>query len=394
MASNNPSTTEDQVSIAVLFGPLKAVLDNLLQQNQQLREEIDRLKQQHQDSITEERRIQSEMSAIQMQHQCLLEQLEQLNDLYRICSHELNQQARTTDDQPAPRWSQQGMTIAGGNGQGNELNQLTYPCAIAIGEGGKIYIADHGNCRIMEWESNVRNSRVVFDGQTEGDGICCPRDVIIDSRMNSLIFSDWMSRRVMRYSFDDHTHRNVITPIDCNHLFMDRDGSLYVSDWQRNEVKRWRAGETEGTVIAGGHGKGNHLNQLDQPTFLFVDDQCTVYISDVGNHRVMKWMKNAREGILVAGGNGQGNHLRQLERPQGIFVDSSSRIYIADQGNHRIIRWDTDAHEGIIIIGGTGQGQDDHHLHDPTGLAFDSQGHLYVVDQENHRIQKYDIVLS
>ena len=400
MASNNPSITEDQVSIGVLFGPLKSVLDNLVQQNQQFRGEIDRLKQQNREYVTEQtrnnERMQSEMNAIRAQHQSLLEQLEQLTDLYRICSHELNQQSRTTEDHPSenriPRYTQHGMTIAGGNGQGNELNQLKYPCTIAIGDGGKIYIADYGNCRIMEWESNVRNSRVVFDGQAEGSGVCCPRDVIIDPRMNSLIFSDWVSRRVMRYFCDDQTHRNVISPIDCNNLTMDRDGSLYVSDWQTDEVKRWRGGETEGTVIAGGNGKGNQLNQLDQPTFIFVDDQYAVYIADLGNHRVMKWMNNAREGIIVAGGNGQGDHLRQLSRPQGIIVDPSGRIYIADHGNNRVICWDREAREGVIIIGGNGQGHEDHQLHGPTGLAFDSDRHLYVVDQENHRIQKFEII--
>lgn len=54
---------------------------------------------------------------------------------------------------------------------------------------------------------------------------------------------------------------------------------------------RWKIGETNGIVVAGGHGKGNRLDQLDRPTYLCVDQS---------NNRVMKWAKNAVEGIVVA----------------------------------------------------------------------------------------------
>ena len=33
-------------------------------------------------------------------------------------------------------------------------------------------------------------------------------------------------------------------------------------------------------VVAGGNGKGNHLNQLNCPTYIFVDQNHSVYVSD------------------------------------------------------------------------------------------------------------------
>src|SRR6185437_7593894 len=102
---------------------------------------------------------------------------------------------------------------------------------------------------------------------------------------------------------------------------MDNNGDLYVSDFQKNEVRRWKIGETNGTIVAGGNRKGNHLSQFNEPTYLFVDQYHSVYVSDWGNHRVMKWMKGAKEGIVVAGGQGQGNNLTQLNNPYGVMVD-------------------------------------------------------------------------
>ena len=391
MASSNTTNEEDQ-----LFGPLKSVLNQLVQQNKQYREEIDRLKQQNDEQRRKSEQIQVEMNDIRARHETLLEQLGQLTDLYRIYNHELYVQHREPVERVlVKKWKQHGTTIAGGNGQGNELNRLKYPYGLAIDETTrKISIADYGNCRIVEWDSNGREGRVVFDGHEETNQISCPRDVIIDQQMNSLIFTDWISRRVVRYSHQDQTCRNVISNTDCHGLAMDKDGSLYVSDWKKHEIRRWRRGEAESTVVAGGNEKGNQLNQLDQPTFIFVDDHYALYISDCGNHRVMKWMADAREGIIVAGGNNQGNHLNQLSHPQGIRVDRFGRVYIADQDNDRVIGWDKDAREGVLIVGSNGKGQADNQLNNPTGLAFDRQGNLYVVDQENHRIQHFEIDLS
>ncbi|CAF5064641.1 unnamed protein product, partial [Rotaria socialis] len=91
---------------------------------------------------------------------------------------------------------------------------------------------------------------------------------------------------------------------------------LYVSDDEKHEVRRYQLGEKNGTLVAGGNGKGDGLNQLNVPTYLFVDRQQTVYVSDNNNHRVMKWAEGAKEGIVVAGGQGYGNALTQLSYPR------------------------------------------------------------------------------
>ncbi|CAF1106972.1 unnamed protein product [Rotaria sp. Silwood1] len=140
---------------------------------------------------------------------------------------------------------------------------------------------------------------------------------------------------------------------------MDENGSLYVTDWVKDEVRRYRRGECQGTVVAGGNGRGNGLDQLFYPHYVFVDRDHSVYVSDWGNDRVMKWVKGAKQGIVVAGGQGGGNGLTQLSYPKGVVVDQLGTVYVADWGNARIMRWPKGTTQGSVIVGGNVRGNCD-----------------------------------
>ena len=257
-----------------------------------------------------------------------------------------------------------------------------------------LYIADHGNHRIVECRLDRNYSRIIAGGNAQGnriDQLNQPTDVIIHRENNDLIIADFGNRRVMRLSHHSNSlPQIIIDDIDCSRLAMHVDGTLYVSDWKSNEVRRWKKGERQGTLVAGGNRKGNQLNQLNIPTFLFVNDDHTLYISDCYNHRVMKWVKDAKEGIVVAGGNGQGDGLTQLSSPQGVIVDHSGQIYVADKDNNRVMRWRKEEKEGTIVVGGKSRRDEKNQLNHPVGLSFDGERNLYVGDRRNHRIEKFE----
>ena len=295
-------------------------------------------------------------------------------------------------------WKQAGTTVAGGNGQGNQLSQLWHTTSICIDDKDDqiMYISDCGNHRIVEWKCNGQRGKIVAGGNGRGNrtiNLDYPRDIIIDRETNSFIICDYENRRVMRWSRQNNTENGeiIISDILCYGVTMDKSGSLYVSDVERNVVKRWKRGDQKGTIVAGGNGQGTHLHQLHGPTFIFVDDDYSLYVSDSENHRVMKWLKDAKEGIVVAGGNGSGNSSSQLYSPRGVIVDQLGQIYVADNGNHRVMRWCKGAKEGTIIVGGNGRGGRSNQLDSPHGLAFDQQGNLYVAEYGNERIQKFEI---
>ncbi|CAF4221923.1 unnamed protein product, partial [Rotaria sordida] len=167
------------------------------------------------------------------------------------------------------------------------------------------------------------NGQVVVGGNGYGnrlDQLNYPSDVLIDKETDSLIICDRVNQRVVRWSRRSDTTQGeiLIDNILCSGLAMDDQRYLYISDTDKDEVRRYQIGDKNGTIVAGGNGKGAGLNQLNELTYIFVDQQQTVYISDKDNHRVVKWNKGAKEGIVVAGGQGEGNALTQLSYPDGL----------------------------------------------------------------------------
>ncbi|CAF3549250.1 unnamed protein product [Rotaria sp. Silwood1] len=294
------------------------------------------------------------------------------------------------------KWIQNAVCVAGGNGYGTGINQLAYPYGLFVDDDNQtIYIADSSNHRIMAWECGSTTGRVVAGGNGQGnraDQLNYPRDVIVDRARDSLIICDNQNKRVVRWPRQNSTSgETIITNVECWGLTMDDNGFLYVVDYDKHEVRRYGIEDTQGTVVAGGNGQGNHLDQLNNPRYVFVDRDHTVYVSDLSNHRVMKWMEDAKQGIVVAGGQGQGSALTQLSYPDGMVVDESGTVYVSDCGNCRIMRWPEGATQGSIIAGGNGLGDQANQLNLPTGLSSDRQGNLYVSDHHNHRVQKFNI---
>ena len=240
------------------------------------------------------------------------------------------------------RWSQNGVTVAGGNGYGNILNQLYYPWGLDIDDDNQsIVIADWGNDRIVEWRIGASHGKVIAGGRGQGnrlDQLNYPSDVLIDKETNSLFIADLGNERVLRWSRCQETTQGemIIDNIGCWGLATDHQRYLYVSDFRKHEVQRYTIGDKNGIIVAGGNGQGNQLNQLNFPTYLFVDEEQAVYVSDWYNDRVMKWNKGAKEGMVVAGEQGQGSALTQLSYRRGLFVDTSDTICVVDARNDSV----------------------------------------------------------
>lgn len=292
-------------------------------------------------------------------------------------------------------WQNNAITAAGGTAYGNGMNQLSGPRGLYIGDDQTVYVSDQYNHRIVEWKWGTTSGRIVAGGNGQGNGahqLDRPYDVILDKKYDSIIISDWGNNRLVRWPLRNSTvGETIISNIYCAGLAMDENGSLYVVNWAQHEVRRYQAGDTKGTVVAGGNGQGNHLNQLYNPWYVFVDRDHSVYVSDRSNHRVMKWEEFSKQGIVVAGGQGQGNNLTQLHSPLGVIVDQLGNVYVSDRGNDRIMRWPKGATQGSIAVGGNSRGAQSNQFSDPWDLSFDRHGNIYVVDYGNHRVQRFAI---
>ncbi|CAF3927408.1 unnamed protein product, partial [Rotaria sp. Silwood1] len=104
-----------------------------------------------------------------------------------------------TDTHKNSKRQQCGITVAGGNRQGNGINQLSNPCGLYVDNGQTIYVAEWSNHRIMEWKRGATSGQVVAGGNGQGSGdhqLDNPQDVIIDKERDSLIICDYSNRRV------------------------------------------------------------------------------------------------------------------------------------------------------------------------------------------------------
>ncbi|CAF4103550.1 unnamed protein product, partial [Rotaria sp. Silwood2] len=267
------------------------------------------------------------------------------------------------------RWKQNGVTVAGGNGKGAGINQLSMPSGLYVDDEQTIYVADRENHRIVEWKSGATSGRVVAGGNGMGSNanqLYQPFDVIVDKESDSLIICDQGNKRVVRWPRRNGiSGETIISNIFCRGLTMHDDGSLYVIDNENSEVRRYRRGESQGTVVAGGHGSGHDPNQLFGPQYIVVDKDHAVYVSEHGQSRVTKWVEGVEGRIIVAGGNGKGPQLMRMVYNEGILVDQLGTVYVADLGNGRIMRWTKGATEGSIVVGGNGNGQASNQLNMP-----------------------------
>ena len=297
------------------------------------------------------------------------------------------------------KWKQHGTTVAGGNGPGKGLNQLNSPKRVYFDDKEQsIYIADYFNDRIVKWKLGEHNGEIVAGGTSKGnrtDQLNSPSDMFVDHNHQSLIICDRGNERVVRWPFEAQQDKQIIVEnIGCYGLIMNEKEDLFVSDSTKHSVRRWRKGEQgEGTIVAGGNGYGDQLNQLKSPTSIFVDRHETVYVSDYHNHRVMKWMKDAKKGIIAVGGWNRGSSLNQLSYPNGLIVNEAGDIYVTDSLNNRVMYWAAGSKEGRVIVGGNGRGNKFNQFYYPTDLSFDSENnlYLYVTDSRNHRIQRFDV---
>ncbi len=295
---------------------------------------------------------------------------------------------------PNTSWRQNAFTVA--EGAEDDEKSTLYPFGFQIDDDDQtLVVADYLHHRVLEWKFGATNGQVVAGGNKQGHQnhqLNFPTDLIIDKQNQTLIICDRENRRVVQWPRRGGTTGEVIIAhIKCFGLTMDTDRFLYITNLEKHEVTRWKIGESQGTVVAGGHGPGDRLNQLNTPHFIFIDDDQSLFVSDSYNHRVMKWTKDAKEGVVVSGGEGAGSGLTQLSSSEGVFVDQWGSVYVSDCLNHRVMRWTNGATEGSVIVGGNESGNGGNQLNCPMGLSFDSDGNMYVGDYNNNRIQKFDV---
>lgn len=182
-----------------------------------------------------------------------------------------------------------------------------------------------------------------------------------------------------------------------NDVYIDRNGSLYVTDCYNSRIQKFINGSNVGVTIAGVTGSiGPSVNQLDNPRYLTFDSTDTyMYVADSNNNRIMRYLTNSTSGtngILVAGGTGANDINTSLNYPWGIhYLPSvSNDLFIANYDGHSVMRWTPGASSGVFVAGTPGvSGSNSTLLNNPRSIKINNYLNTYVVDSGNNRVQMF-----
>ncbi|GAB3493261.1 hypothetical protein GCM10027341_08350 [Spirosoma knui] len=304
-----------------------------------------------------------------------------------------------------------GVTVAGG--LPSAATQFDYASGVYVDGLGNVYVSDESNHRIQKWEPGATQGITVAGGNGEGSGanqLSYPHGVFVDGAGNTYVV-DRYNNRIQKFPPNSTSATSGTTVAGGNGagsganqlnrplgIYVDGTDNLYVSDADNHRIQKFPPNSTSataGTTVAGGNGAGSGDNQLEDPSGVYVDGAGNIYVADTDNTRIQKFSPNstsATSGTTVAGGNGNGSEDIQLDRPYGVWVDGQGTIYVADSGNDRIQMFppnSTSATAGTTVAGGNGEGGGANQFDFPEGLFVDGAGNIYVADAVNSRIQKW-----
>ncbi len=292
-------------------------------------------------------------------------------------------------------FNQNGITVAGGNGAGNALNQLSNPHDVFVDNAGNLFVAELDGGRVTKWAPGATSGTIV------ATGLNWPSGVHVDASGNVYV-SERNTHRVTKWAPGAISGKVVAGGNGAgsalkqfnvpNDVYLDNNGNIFVTDRSNHRIMKWAPGASSGVIVAGGNGPGNALNQLNNPTYTGLDAVGNLYVSDRENDRVLKFPPGSNastNGVIVAGGNGPGNGLNQIDGAEGLFITPDGTVYVTSEDNARIMKWLPGAAEGVIVAGGNGAGSLPNQFLVAVGVCLDAQGNMYVGDGYNHRVQKF-----
>ena len=132
--------------------------------------------------------------------------------------------------------------MAGGNGQGGGISQLNYPHNFFLDNNQFLYIGDWNNHRVTKWKLGNTIGQIVAGGNGKGsrnDQLNYPVGIVVDRGRDSIFISDTGNNRTVQWSLQGaRSGKTIISGVGSTRLTMDEQGFLYVSDWNRQEVRR------------------------------------------------------------------------------------------------------------------------------------------------------------
>jgi uncharacterized protein (TIGR03663 family) len=217
------------------------------------------------------------------------------------------------------------------------------PRGVALARNGSMYVADTGNSRIVQLDS---------DGQ---------------------MINTWGTRTP-----DGQSPPSPGTFIEPWGIALDAQGNVYVADTWNHRIQKFdQAGKF---LLEWGHA-GQPSDGTDGfwgPRGIAIGTDGRVYVTDTGNKRVLVFDANGKF-LLEFNKSGGGS----LDEPVGIALGQNGQVYIADTWDQRVAIFSTD---GQFKTSWPVLGWNNDSLNNKPYLALDAQGRVYITDPEGYRV--------
>jgi sugar lactone lactonase YvrE len=306
---------------------------------------------------------------------------------------------------------------------------LDTPIGLAAGPDGLLYLADHGNGRILSLSSSGAVEVLIGPGDTSDPRLLAPEGIALAPTGESLFVTDPAGHRVWRIDLatgsaqpiagngqrgaGPDTADALLTSLETpSGIAAATDGTVYFTEFFAHRIRRLQDGTL--TTIAGsrvpgfaGDSSPALLARLRDPAGLAYAEGI-LYVADSGNNRVRAI--DLASGIIytVAGsgsagyaGDGAAARSALLNAPLAVAAAAAAPIlYISDSGNHRIRTVSLDSGT-ISTFAGTGTTEFNGDLLAvgataldlPGGLALSPLGLLFVSDTGHHIVRRTPVTL-
>lgn len=235
-----------------------------------------------------------------------------------------------------------GAPVAAWGSEGSGPGQFNDPWGVAVGPDGVVYVADTWNHRIQKLD---RDGRFLAEwgtyGQASGANALFygPRDLAVDSEGNVWV-TDTGNKRVVKFDPNGQLlgqwgsigvgEGQFMEPVG---IAIDAQGQVYVADTWNRRVQVFDAGFSflRQFPVEGWLGQ----SVVNKP-YLAVDASGNIYVTDPESYRVIQF---SGEGEVLAVWGRYGNDLGGLNLPTGIVLDGQGRVLVSDSGNNRILEF-------------------------------------------------------
>jgi DNA-binding beta-propeller fold protein YncE len=310
-----------------------------------------------------------------------------------------------------PGWDRQ-LGTAQCNDGGESSSTTCGPVAVATDAGGRLYVADAGNNRVLGFDlpAAIPQAARVF-GQS---GFTGASTLFVDECNKGGPSATSLCLRTVQLLTLGGTFTQAAD------LELDAAGRLYVADGLNHRVLRYDtplASQAADRVL--GHTTMDDVRKpvvtATGPSMAIDDSRFTAVVVDRGGSRLLIYpsLGNTfdvpfgvigQPDLATTGCNAAGRSAASLCSPAGAFVDGPGNLWVADTGNHRVLRYDApwfeydygqkryvtksaaDAVYGqatfttAVCAAGTDG------LCGPTSVAVDAGSRVAISDGGNHRI--------